>query len=268
MANLIRTAKSGNEWTNDDLISYNISIEYEDASTFFETDEMPAPSVDEDVLTMEDRTKDPATIGSAQLICHLDHSLKPTPRETSRVVDFARVLLPILGYDGLSTVVCMRATIPFEVCGECRSTLVDVCLEDVARGDIPLRDIPLVIQEDKRHMDDWLDARAQLVAGAIGAFARNNKLRREAGLPVVNSAIKLGIVLLGTTPTFFKIPVTADLVRHVQLGTYPQEKTIVSAHIPSVPSPLQLPSEGMKSLDNRYALLSCYQAFKTFLTSK
>ena len=71
-----------------------------------------------------------------------------------------------------------------------------------------------------------------------------------------------GIVLIGTTPTFYKIPVTTGLVRHVAEGTYPPEKTIVFAHIPEVPRPNRRWSEGMKPLDNRAVILSCYEAFK------
>lgn len=71
-----------------------------------------------------------------------------------------------------------------------------------------------------------------------------------------------GIVLVGTTPTLYKIPVTADLVRSVRHGTYPAEPTVVTMHVPAVPRPARRYSEGMKPLDNRRAILSCYEAFK------
>ena len=71
-----------------------------------------------------------------------------------------------------------------------------------------------------------------------------------------------GIVLVGTTPTFYKIPVTTSLVRHIAEGTYPPETTTVFAHVPDLPRPLRRYSEGMKPLDNRQAILRCYEAFK------
>ena len=69
----------------------------------------------------------------------------------------------------------------------------------------------------------------------------------------------------GTMPTFYKIPVTTALVRAVQLGQYPVKETIVYAHLPPVSRPALRYSEGMKPLDNRHVIMSCYEAFKQFL---
>jgi len=66
----------------------------------------------------------------------------------------------------------------------------------------------------------------------------------------------------GTTPIFYKIKVTAELVTSVSEGTNPQVATIVYAHAPDVPRPNRRWSEGMKPLDNRHIILSCYEAFK------
>lgn len=71
-----------------------------------------------------------------------------------------------------------------------------------------------------------------------------------------------GIVLAGTMPNFFKIPITSNLVRHVQEGTYPPEPTVVSIHVPDLPRPRNRYKEGMRPLDNRQALLRYYEAFK------
>ena len=70
-----------------------------------------------------------------------------------------------------------------------------------------------------------------------------------------------GILLAGTTPTFYKIPVTSNLVRHVRHGIYPSEPTVVSVQVPDLPrSPHH--NEGMKPLDNRQAVFRYYEAFK------
>ncbi len=70
------------------------------------------------------------------------------------------------------------------------------------------------------------------------------------------------ISLVGTMPTFYKIPVTTNLVHNVWSGTYPSEPTIISVHVPDLPSPHHHFDEGMKPLDNRQAVLCCYEAFK------
>jgi len=64
---------------------------------------------------------------------------------------------------------------------------------------------------------------------------------------------------------FYRIPVTSDLVRAVQLGEYPAQETVVYAHLPPVPRPAHRCSEGMVPLDNRKIVLSCYGAFRRFL---
>ena len=45
MANISRTAKSGNDWSAADLSAYNITVEYQDAATFFGVDPLPQPAV-------------------------------------------------------------------------------------------------------------------------------------------------------------------------------------------------------------------------------
>ena len=74
-----------------------------------------------------------------------------------------------------------------------------------------------------------------------------------------------GVAIIGTMPIFYKIPVTPNLVHNVQLGTYPSEPTIVSMHVPHVPNPSFRYFVGMKSLDNRQAVLRCYEAFKPII---
>lgn len=74
-----------------------------------------------------------------------------------------------------------------------------------------------------------------------------------------SSQIRPGV---GITPIFYKIPVTADCVRHVRHGTYSAEPTVVTMHVPAVPRLLRRYTGGMKPLDNRQVILSCYEAFK------
>ncbi|KAH9969998.1 hypothetical protein BGW80DRAFT_1117132, partial [Lactifluus volemus] len=54
MANLIRSAKSGNDWTLNDLESYNITLNKVKPLPFFGLQELPPPSVDEELLNISD----------------------------------------------------------------------------------------------------------------------------------------------------------------------------------------------------------------------
>ncbi|KAF8487784.1 hypothetical protein F5888DRAFT_1624221 [Russula emetica] len=251
MDGLTRSAKSGNDWTEDDLRAYNIQIQCEDVATFFGDSNLPLPEVDEEILTTLE-AKDMSSTPNAKFIRLLDRAMIPAPDgEESAIRDFASQLFDILGYMGGNIITRTRKRIPYLICGEWRVTMTDVCLIDY--------DILLLVQEDKRSLPDELrDPRPQLIAEAIAAFDRNNHLQRYAE----EQTIMPGIVLVGTMPTFLKIPVTSNLVRHVQYGTYPPEPTVVSIHVPDLPRPRNRYKEGMRPLDNREALLRYYEAFK------
>ena len=54
MVNLVRSAKSGSEWTELDLEAYNIIIQFQDATTFLGEDPLPPPAVDQELLEVQD----------------------------------------------------------------------------------------------------------------------------------------------------------------------------------------------------------------------
>ena len=57
MTNLLRSAKSGSDWTENDLDAYNIQVELQDAAPFFQVDLMSSPSVDEETLAVREATE-------------------------------------------------------------------------------------------------------------------------------------------------------------------------------------------------------------------
>jgi hypothetical protein len=73
------------------------------------------------------------------------------------------------------------------------------------------------------------------------------------------------IIVVGTSPVFYKIPVTRTLSTHIRQGTYPPEETCVTYCYPLIPRPSCRLNEGMKPLDNRYDILKCYGAFKAIV---
>jgi hypothetical protein len=66
--------------------------------------------------------------------------------------------------------------------------------------------------------------------------------------------------MTGTMPTFYQIPVTADLIYNVRHGLFPtQPIEVLVFH-----APIQNRG-GMKQLDNRHIILSCFEAFKAIV---
>ena len=68
--------------------------------------------------------------------------------------------------------------------------------------------------------------------------------------------------MVGTTPTFYKVPVTANLVFSLRHGQFPVRRTDISVCYAPVARQRRRWSEGMKPLDNRGSILRCYEAFK------
>ncbi|KZP02904.1 hypothetical protein FIBSPDRAFT_808267 [Athelia psychrophila] len=257
MANLLRSAKSGNDWTLKELVAYNITVQLQDATTFFGVNPLPQPTVAQEVLTTRD-ADDMAHGDNYRLLRYMDLAMNPIPDEESAVVDFAVRLLEVLGYASRTRLTRTRADILLTICGPQCHTKTDVCIVDED-------DFLLVVQEDKRHME-LKDPEPQLIAEAIAAFQTNNTGRTWVlGQDPMMTKVIPGITLVGSSPTFYKIPVTTELAQAVALGEYPATPTIVYAHLPDVPRPARRLSEGMKPLDSRRQIIACYEAFKQFV---
>ncbi|PBK67270.1 hypothetical protein ARMSODRAFT_889451 [Armillaria solidipes] len=258
MANTIRSAKSGNEWTSNELEAYNIRIVFQDTQTFFEETPLPAPSIHQDILTAP-TADDAADDASYNLLAQLDLAMMPSESEESAVDDFAVALFHSLGYIHRPRAIRTRKELRFFICGESKYAKLDVCIIDRDANDIIL-----LVQEDKRFAGKR-DPHAQLVAEAIAAFQDNNARRLSVGLDPLDSKVIPGVIMVGTSPSFFKIPVTQELTRCVESGQFPHTPTIITGHVPDIPRPNRRFSEGMKPLDNRRAILQCYEAFKKFV---
>ncbi|PPQ87908.1 hypothetical protein CVT25_001250 [Psilocybe cyanescens] len=100
----------------------------------------------------------------------MDLAMSTTPLEKSAVDDdFVVRLFDILGYTNRDVLLRTRKDIELVCCGMFTTAKTDVCL---------LRnrfEIVLLVQEDKRHLEDRRDTEAQLVAEAVAAFRATTK---------------------------------------------------------------------------------------------
>jgi hypothetical protein len=193
-----------------------------------------------------------------RFVRYMDLAMDPVPTEESAVNDFAVHLLTMLGYAPRPRMTRTRADIPLTICGELCHAKTDVCVVDG-------QDILLLVQEDKQHKERK-DPEPQLIAEAIAAFQANNTRRTHVlGQDAIDAKVMPGITLVGSSPTFYKIPITKEFAQAVVLGRFPATPTIVYAHLPALPRPARRLSEGMKPLDNRRHILACYEAFKHFV---
>jgi hypothetical protein len=255
MANIIRSAKCGSDWTSNDLTAYNITILPQNASTFFGQPDLPVPAVNPQLLngfSAADMTDE----SCFHVAKYIDFVMDPVQREESAVDDFVMELLKVTGYRGRTRFLHSRKNIPFFICGMRSHSKTDVCVVD------DNFEIILLVHGDK----SLGDPRPSLIAQAIAAVQTNNTRRETVlNLPPLQYKMMAGIIMTGTYPIFFKIPITSQLIEAVQLGQHPSTPTIVMMHLPDILRPAHRLSQGMRPLDNRCTILACFEAFKQFV---
>ncbi|KZT20547.1 hypothetical protein NEOLEDRAFT_1075491, partial [Neolentinus lepideus HHB14362 ss-1] len=90
----------------------------------------------------------------------------------------------------------------------------------------------------------------------------HNRDRMDANIAPLLSAVMLGITMIGTSPTFYKMPVSEDLFTAVVSGQYPATPTTVERLVPPVPDLSTYRMQGMKPLVNRRVVFQCFEAFR------
>ena len=93
----------------------------------------------------------------------------------------------------------------------------------------------------------------------------NNLRRRIFGLAPLDSKYIPAIIMVGSAPIFYRIPVTTALLDALTSATYPAEETIVLRYVPPVPNHFTYSKVGMRPLVNRRIVLQCFEAFKALL---
>jgi len=202
---------------------------------------------------------------NCRLLRYMRSAMYLVPVKESSVINFVVYLLHMLGYVTRSRMAKTRLNIPLLVCGETSVVTADVCIVNTRIMNPP--HIMLLVEEDKRHMRPHSDPEAQLVAKALAAFQVSNKERSmDLGQDSVAGRVIPGILFTGSSPIFYKIPVTAELASAVARGVYPSTPTVVYAHIPPAPPVVCRLSEGLEALDCRTQILRCFEAFKQYIS--
>ncbi|TFY61093.1 hypothetical protein EVJ58_g4715, partial [Rhodofomes roseus] len=216
MANIGRAPKAGDDWTPNDLLS------------------LPQGDHVKEVLSVPDVSAAEHD-DSYTLLRTMELAMTPHCNEESAVVDFVVALFRLLGFVGRAAgrTTRTRKALPFWICGHKRHATADVCIVDDANI------IRFLVQEDKRHADHP-DSEPQLIAAAVATFSNNNHARiRCLGASAFASEVICGIIMKGTMPTFYRIPITLDLCR---------------GRLRYI--------EGMTPLDNRAVVLACFEEIK------
>ena len=144
---------------------------------------------------------------------------------------------------------------PLTICGETCAAQADVC--------IVYRPTTILLVLDKRFFDKT-NAEVQVVAEAIAAFQFNNTKRVERGQHELEVMTIPCITMLGTTPTFYLVPVTRELSEAVITAQYPTTQTRVLRCV-TVAAHQSRISDGMADPEFRKLALKRFVAFKSQL---
>jgi len=267
--------KSGSDWTNTDLEFFRIKIlEVEDFSEFFgsnitvieNNDVKEFLSLDLSNVTIQHKFNWTSLKSRyvQTLVKDIIAVTKTHRSEESAVDDMAKSIFQIFKYDDGDNAIRTRETIFLEMCNSRTQANPDVCIESTDMS------IKLLVQEDKSYNvgnDKFLSnyPEAQLIAEAIAAFQENIRIFKRLGKYKNKETKNIipGIVMFGTCPTFYKIPITNLLAECVRQGNVPTSDTLVEKYvIPNLPFNL---SDALLSRENAQHIVMCYEAFRKFV---
>ena len=120
MTTLIRSTKSGSEWTKNELRAYNITVTPQNVAAFFGNATLPQPSVHQVILSNEEYPANGVVDKDDRNFFYLEEAMTIPPGEGSAVDDFAARLLALLGYDVADRFSRQRKDIPLFMCGGTR----------------------------------------------------------------------------------------------------------------------------------------------------
>ena len=129
MAQLIRSAKSGSDWTGAELLAYNIAISLTSLDVFFQhTSQDPSlDHLDPAILSSPNANDPNLSNTAARYLGYLDLATNIT--QESAIDDFAAATLLLLDFDEHQfNTVATRYIIPLTICGETRVVQTDVYL--------------------------------------------------------------------------------------------------------------------------------------------
>ena len=107
MANFIRSAKSGSNWSDNELLAFNIQVIDLGVAAFFHTSELPPSIVSAIILANIDKPDGPSIKNDRLFFQYMNMVENPRSSE-SRADDFAAFLLHITNYDDEDRVICRK----------------------------------------------------------------------------------------------------------------------------------------------------------------
>ncbi|EDR02351.1 uncharacterized protein LACBIDRAFT_309609 [Laccaria bicolor S238N-H82] len=253
MAGLERSAKRVSQWTNNELLAFNIRVKDAGVEAFFNIPQLPLPTVSTTILDNLDEPPGPLLEMDYPFFAYKHYAEQPHTFN-----DFPMFLLKLLRYESGRRLLLVWAKDPLLMAG--RRVIANTDLYLMKVGEV--KEVLLIVHEDKHSNQD---PEAQVIAKAIAAFDRNNNNRVKSGLQRLPDKDIWAIVNRRNALIFYRVHVTTALVDALAAATYPQEETMVLRFIPPVPNHELYKTEGMHPLANRRSVFQCLEALKAVI---
>lgn len=198
MADLIRSVKSGSDWSRNELLAYNIIVHCQDPINFFghELELGSINHLDPNLFSFADPTISvDFSKETSHFLAYLDLASRANAGQDS--VELAKSVLEVTGFDQIGTILRTRYNIPLMICGDHqRAARPNVCL-------VHLNTMILLVVQEHNAAFSLNDPEPQIIAEAIAAFQHNNRERVDLGLPQLDTMTIPCITMVGTRPSFY-----------------------------------------------------------------
>ncbi|EFJ14584.1 hypothetical protein SELMODRAFT_445933 [Selaginella moellendorffii] len=263
--------QSGSDWDDGVLRSFNIKVTKESSFRDFFGVNMPVEFSNPDVAELVSLDLQEYAFGKLKLSSIRSRYVKSLVKrvfavtrthqhEESAVDDMSLTLLELFQYDNDDTAVRSRTILDLFMSRGKKQAIPDVVVERLDTA------VKMLVQEDKNY-DGNLKGHhpeAQLIAEAIAAYQENSRLYERLSMgEYPDQQIIPGIVMLGTCPTFYLIPLTKALAEAVRQGEQPSFDTAVRKYaLPMLPATV---SDTMLFKSHCFHIAQCLEAFKRFV---
>jgi hypothetical protein len=140
-AQLIRSAKSGSDWTDHELFAFNIVIQDVDVATFFGASQLPPTTVSPIILNNVLGPAPPAVISKEDRL-FFKYLERANIGDKVPVDDFAGHILRMLSFDDDERSIVTKSKLSFTMCGTRVRAKADIAVLDDA-------EYSLMVQTDK-----------------------------------------------------------------------------------------------------------------------
>lgn len=257
MSTIPQTAKPGNLWFTSDLKAFNITVETQSARAFFSQD-LPdtCQNVDPEFLNINITAgREDVNNNTYALLKYLELASHLNLGQKSAIHGFTQALLCMLGFEERSFIQRSHFDIPLHICGDLgQRAPTNICL-------LHRSSTYLLIVRGVSIEYNGEDLEASIIAAAIAAFQMNNFSRSQLGIERKDEMSIPCIVMVGTRPMFYVIPVTQQLSQAVETGEYPRDRTVVSKCV--VIGQRRSMAEGMENIDLRVEAVKHFLFFRS-----